>query len=216
MMKILFSGKILVLLLAFSLSGTSLSGQTYSNKVSSILSFTAGLTSTNLINDSVSYRSGILFNGGLGYSVMLTDKLNVAIEILYTGKGFKNDSPIIKYRHYFADIPLYAQIRLGENMRINAGFQYSIATNSQMVTIDPSKANGVKVTTINVIKPMDYGLLGGAELDLSKNITLGARYTISASAFQKNEISFGVFLLSFKYSPIKTHQVFFRKKEAQQ
>jgi hypothetical protein len=216
-MQIYFSRKILITVLMFSLFQASVSAQTYSNKVSSVLSFTAGLTSSNLINDSIAFRSGILFSGGLSYSLMLTDKLNIALEVLYTGKAFKNDSPIIKYRYYFVDIPLFAQLKLGESIRFNLGLQYSIPTNSNVITIDPGNANGVNVQRTNAIKPADYGFLGGVELDVGKRFALGARYTISASAFfQKNETNFGVFQLSFIYSPIKTYQVFFGKKEAQQ
>jgi opacity protein-like surface antigen len=197
--------------------GISLSAQTYSNKVSSILSFTGGLTSSNLINDTIKFRSGIMYTAGLSYCVMISERLNVGVDVLYTGKAFKYDSPVIKFRHFYVDIPLYAQINLTENVRVNAGFQYSIATNSQMVTIDPSKENGVNVQTMRTIKPTDYGVLAGLEFDINKLIGVGARYSLSASTFlKKNETNFGVFQLSFKYSPIKTNKVFFHKKDAQQ
>ncbi|MCW3102221.1 MAG: hypothetical protein JWO09_661 [Bacteroidetes bacterium] len=195
----------------------TLSAQTYSNKESSILSFTAGVTSSNLLNDSIHFKPGILFHGGLAYALMLNEKLNAGIELQYTGKAFKNESPIIKYRYYFVDIPLYLQLKLGGSIRVNAGVQYSIATNSQMVTIDPSKASGVNAININALKQTDYGFLGGLEFDISKEIAVSARYSISASTFfQKNEPNFGVFQLSLKYSPIRTYQVFFHRKEAQQ
>ncbi|MCW3072838.1 MAG: hypothetical protein JWO44_2728 [Bacteroidetes bacterium] len=195
----------------------SLSAQTYSSKESSILSFTAGVTSSNLVNDSVHFKPGILFHGGLAYALMLNDRLNAGIELQYTGKAFKNESPIIKYRYYFVDIPLYLQVKAGGSIRFNVGVQYSIATNSQMVTIDPSRANGVNAIKINALKATDYGFLGGIEFDISKDLSIGARYSISASTFfQKNEPNFGVFQLSLKYSPVRTHQVFFHRKEAQQ
>jgi len=193
-----------------------LSAQTYSNKESSILSFTAGVTSSNLLNDSIHFKPGILFHGGLAYSLMLNERLNAGIEVQYTGKAFKNESPIIKYRYYFVDIPLYLQLKLGGSIRVNAGGFYSIATNSQVVTIDPSKANGVNATKINALKPTDYGFLAGVEFDVSKDIAISARYSISGSTFfQKNEPNFGVFQLSLKYSPIRTYQVFFHRKEEQ-
>lgn len=191
--------------------------QTYSNKTSSILGFSVGLTSSNLINDSIHYKSGILYSGGLAYSVMLNNRFNVAIEANYIGKAFKSDSPIIKHRYYFLEIPVYAQINLGENMRINAGIQYAIATNAQLVTLDDSKANGVRFDNVPNIKTADYGILAGFEFDAGKSVGLGLRYSLSGSTFlEKHGTNFGVFQLSLKYFPIKTHRVFFGKKEVQQ
>ncbi|MDF2436705.1 MAG: hypothetical protein K0Q95_1081 [Bacteroidota bacterium] len=194
-----------------------LSAQTYSNKESSILSFTVGMTSSNLINYPVKFRSGILFNGGLVYSLMLNDKFNVGIEALYTGKGFKNESPIIKYRYFFADIPLYLQLKVGGAIRFNLGGQYSIATSGHQILLDPSKENGVRSEKVSPLRTSDYGILGGMEVDLSKQISVGARYTISGSTFfEQDNFNFGVFQFSFKYSPIRTYKVFFHKKEVQQ
>ena len=209
--------KALVILSVLFLFNPQLNAQTYSNKESSILSFTVGMTSSNLIKAPVKFKSGILASGGLAYALMLNDRWNVAIEALFTGKAFKNDSPIIKYRYYFTDIPVYAQLKFGENVRVNAGLQYSIGINGQRVTIDPSKANGVNVERIDAIKSSDYGVLAGVEFDISKQLSLGARYTLSGSTFlESNGINFGVFQLSFKYSPIRTYRVFFQKKETKQ
>jgi opacity protein-like surface antigen len=207
----------LVTLSVLSFFNQEILSQTYSNKESSVLSFTVGMTSSNLINAPVKYRSGILYNGGLAYSLTLNEKLNAGIELLYTGKAFKNDSPIIKYRMFYVDIPLYLQIKLGAGVRINAGGQYSIAANGQRITLDPGNANGVHSDKISPIKSNDYGFLAGVEVDLSKQLSLGARYTISGSTFfEKDGINFAVFQLSLKYSPIRTYKVFFGKKEKQE
>ncbi|HEX8516303.1 MAG TPA: outer membrane beta-barrel protein [Bacteroidia bacterium] len=193
------------------------SAQVYSNKVSSLLAFTGGVTSSNLINDSVKFRSGIMFSAGLSYNLMLNKRLNAGIDVLYTGKAFKYDSPIIKFRYFYLDLPLYVQINLSENVRVNTGVQYSIATNAQVVTLDPSEANGVDIQSTRALKPTDLSVLGGMEFDISKSIAVAARYCLSTSTFlQKHESNFGVFTLSLKYSPIKTYKVFFGKKEQQQ
>jgi len=216
-MRINFFSKALLFGLLFSLYTHTLFSQTYSNKASSIFSFTVGMTSTSLLNDSIDYKSGIMFNGGFAYSVMLNNRLNIALEALHTGKGIKTESPIVKYRYFYVDLPLYAQIKVSESFRINAGVQYSIATNSQMISIDNTKTNGVRVDAISAIKPTDYGFLAGIDFDVSKSISLGARYTVSGSLlFEKHGTNFGVFQLSVKYSPIKTYQVFFHREKAQQ
>jgi hypothetical protein len=190
----------------------SLSAQTYSDKISSIFSFSAGVTVSNLLNDTMKYRGGVLYCGGVDYSMRISDRLNVALGLQYTGKGFKTESPIIKYRYYFLEIPLYAQIKLSESLRINAGLQYSLAASGQVVVIDPSKPNGVRVEKIANRKPADYGFLGGIEIDLSKSIGLGARYSVSGSTFfEKNQTNFGCFQLTLRYSPIRSYRVLFHK-----
>src|ERR1700746_2281292 len=85
----------------------------YTNKETSKFSFTVGMTSSNLLKDTVHYKPGILFNGGFMYSVSLSDHFNIAANLLYTGKCFKNDSPIIKYRYFYMDVPLYLQYKIG-------------------------------------------------------------------------------------------------------
>ncbi|MGZ4056808.1 MAG: outer membrane beta-barrel protein [Bacteroidia bacterium] len=186
----------------------------YSNKESSKFSFTVGLTSANLLKDSVHYQPGILFNGGFMYAVTLSDRFNIAANLLYTGKSFKNDSPIIKYRYYYLDLPLYLQYKIGENIRINLGGQYSNYTNSRMIVIDGSKVNGTDALKAGSIKDVDYGILGGAEVDISENLSLAARYTMSASTFfGKNKINFGVFQFSINYDVYKSYRKLFHKKE---
>ena len=193
----------------FSFKATS---QVYSNKESSTFSFTVGMTSSNLINDSVKYKSGILCNGGFMYTVVLSDNVNVGLELLYTGKAFKNESPIIKYRYFYVDVPIYLQYKLGENIRFNLGAQYSTFTNSKIIQIDPGSKSGINVQPYNNIKPADVGLLFGIEIDLNTNIALAARYTISASTFyDKNSVNFGVFQLSLNYAVYRSHKQFLNR-----
>lgn len=212
------SKPLLLLLAMFCFFGNQTFSQTvYSNKASSIVSFSVGLTSSNLIKDSIDYTSGILFNGGVVYSLTLSEKINIAAEILYAGKGFKRDLPIIKYRYFYVDIPLYLQVKLSENVRLNVGAQYSKFTNSQVINIDGSNKNGVHVQKFNNIKNDDYGFLVGAEIDFTENLAMGARYTISSSTFfEKNKPNFGVFQLSFKYAIYRSYKQLFDGNEATQ
>lgn len=194
----------------------NVNAQTYSNKPSSILSFSAGLTSSNYYVDSLSFKTGILFYGGFSYSIVLNERLNVALDLAYTGKGFKTTSPIVKYRCYFVELPIYAQIKLGENIRINAGAQVSYATNSNRISIDQTKTNGVRSDQIDNPVDFDYAILAGAEFDISKDIGIGARYSYSPLALPDGSGGFGCFQLHVKYSPIKTYKVFFGKNKTQQ
>ena len=208
-----YKAPIIVLVLYF-FSAPTFSQTVYSSDAASTFYFTIGLTSTKLINDTNNYKSGILFTGGFIYSVDVYDKINVNLECLYTGKGFKQDAPIIKYRYFYIDVPLYLQLKLSDNIKFNVGAQYSIFTNSQVVYIDGAKQNGINIEKFNAIKNKDYGFLLGAEIDISKNLTMAARYTLSGSTFfEKNQVNFGVFQLSFNYVAFRSYQQFFHKKE---
>jgi hypothetical protein len=199
----------IIIFVFFFLSLFGFSQAQYSNDESSLFSFSLGLTQSNLIKDSISYKSGTSYNFGFIYSLKLSDRFNIAAELLYTGKSFKIDDPIIKYRYFFIDIPLYCQIKLSDNFRVNCGAQYSLAANSKIVVIDGSKPNGINVQESGNIKKRDYGFLLGVELGLTKDIYLSARYTLSGSTFfEKNKINFGVFQLSLNYFAYRSYRKF--------
>src|SRR3989344_3667838 len=196
----------IIFLCLFSFKGFS---QVYSSNATSTFSFTLGMTSSNLLKDTVKYRSGILFSGGFIYSIVLSDHLNVGLELLYTGKSFKNESPNIKYRYYYVDVPVYLQYKLGDNIRFYLGAQYSTFTNSSIVQLDQASSTGTNTQPYNNIKPADVGVLFGAEIDLTENIALAARYTLSTSTFyDSNQVNFGVFQLSFNYAIYRSHKQF--------
>lgn len=200
------------MILVLCLFSFKASSQVYSNKPSSTFSFTLGMTSSNLIKDTVKYRSGILFTGGFIYTIVLSDHLNVGLELLYTGKSFKNESPVIKYRYYYIDVPFYLQYKLGDNIRFNLGAQFSSFTNSSIVLLDQASSTGTKTQSYNNIKPADVGVLLGTEIDLSENISLAARYTLSSSTFyDSNKVNFGVFQFSFNYAVYRSHKQFLNR-----
>jgi len=206
--------KVSIVILVLFLFSAKLFSQTYSNKVGSSYGFTLGLTSTNLVNDSVKYKSGILFSGGFAFAIALNDRLNIGAEIVYTGKAFKNDSPIIKYRYYYVDVPVYLEIELSESFRINAGGQYSKFINSQRVVLDGRTLSGSHTYLYDNIKDQDYSLLLGTEIDLNTNFALGVRYTLSGSTlFEKNKPNFGVLLVNLKYTGYRSYRQLFHKKE---
>lgn len=172
------------------------------------------MTSSNLLKDTVKYRSGILFSGGFIYTIVLSEHLNVGLELLYTGKSFKNESPNIKYRYYYIDVPVYLQYKLGDNIRFNLGAQYSTFTNSSIVQLDQNSSTGTNTKPYNNIKPADVGVLFGTEIDLSENLALAARYTLSTSTFyDSNQVNFGVFQLSFNYAFYRSHKQFLNRNK---
>ena len=195
-------------------SGYVFSQDVYTNKESATFSFTVGLTSSELYHDTIQYSSGILFNGGFVYTLTFSDKINGGIELLYTGKAVRKENPIIKYRFGYIDLPVYVQYKFSEGIRANIGFQYSKYMNSQYLFLDGSKSNGMHLKSLSSNLDNDYDILLGAEINLSKDIELAARYTLSAKSFMdKSSPYFGVFQLSFKYVAFRSYKQIFHKKE---
>lgn len=208
-----FKIKVVLVLLIYSSFFNLLKAQVYSNAASSKFSFTLGLTASDLMNDSIQYSPGILFNGGFVYGLRISEKLNANIELLYSGKALKTETPNIKYRCFYFDIPLYIQYNLSENCRINLGAQYSIFTNSFTSELNGNTTIGVNNKKYTPVRTTDYGFLLGAEIDILEKLTLTTRYTLSSSAFfDKIKPSFGVFSLAFRYTLYSTNKEFFKTK----
>lgn len=195
-------------------SGSVFSQDVYSNKESATFSFTVGLTSSDLYRDTINYSQGIMFNGGVIYTLTFSDKINGGIELVYEGKAVKKDKPIIKYRFGYIDIPLYLQYKFSDGIRANFGIQYSNYLNANYFFIDPGKANGMHKETLSTNINNDFGIILGAEFNINKNFEIGARYTMSARTFMdKSDPYFGVFQLSFKYVVFRSYKKYFHKKK---
>lgn len=212
---ILFNKKALTLLLVLCFFSLSSKAQTvYSNKEFSRFGLYVGMTSSNLYKDTINYTSGILAGGGFSYSLWLNDRINVALDLTYSGRAIKRDSPITKYRFGYITVPLYAQYKFSESLRLNLGFDYSQYLNSQVATIDGSKKNGMNVQPFRSNMDNDYGVLAGMELDIKKDFTIGARYSYSLKSIVDNNSSyFGVFQFSIGYVMYRSHKQIFGKKE---
>ncbi len=212
---ILFNKKALTLLLVLCFFSLPNKAQTvYSNKEFSRFGLYAGMTSSYLYRDTINYTSGIFGSGGFSYSIWLSDRLNVALDLIYSGRAIKKDSPITKYRFGFITVPLYAQYKFSESLRLNLGFDYSKYLNSQVATIDGSKKSGMNVQSFRSDMDSDYGVLAGMELDIKKDFTIGARYSYSLKSVTDNNSSyFGVFQFSIGYVMYRSHKQIFGKKE---
>jgi hypothetical protein len=205
-----------LVLAVFCCSSLVSSSQTYSNEPAGMYAFTAGITSCNMLRDSVHYNSGILFSAGISFSEALSDRFNLGFDVLYTGRSFKSEDPIIKYRFFYIDVPVYIQYKISESFRFNLGAQYSKFTNSQRIVIDGTAKGGTGSHRYDYqnIKDMDYGFLGGLEINLGENVGIGARYTVSGSTFfEKNKPNFGVFTLSMFYVAHRSYRQLFRRSE---
>ena len=210
-----FTSKALIILLVLCFFSYVAKSQTiYSNKETASFAFTLGLTSSNLYNDSIMFKSGILFNAGFVYSLTLSEKSKLGVELLLSGKSFKKESPIVKYRFGYADIPVYYQYNFSEDFKLNVGVQYSKNIFGQKIILDGTKKNGVNTLPFSTSIDNDIGILAGLEFNFLENLNLGARYTFSSTIFSKGNPYLGLFQFSIKYYTWRSHKQYFNKHEA--
>lgn len=205
--------------LAFVLLSAGLTGfaqKYYSSDPTSAIVFSGGITSSNVLNDSVTPSSSVIaLMGGLNYRLMLSEKLSLNAGLLYAGKGYKREKPEEKYRYYYLDLPLYLQYHVVPDVKIDLGAQYSVFSMGNVTVLDDSKSSGVNHKRISALKPNDYGLLAGLNLSMGKNFDLAAHYYLSLSAFQKafSPGDFSVFNVQLQYYMVKFYNAR-KKKEA--
>jgi len=214
-MKKLFNIKYNSLLSFLSLiiiSANSISQTVYSSKEQSTFTFNVGLTTTGEYRDTISYTQGVLFSGGATYLFAVSDKSNIGIEASYIGKAFKRSNPIIKYRYFYVEIPLFYQYKFSENIRGNIGIQYSKYLNSYYYYLDGSQNTGVHKLPLNTKLGDDYGLLLGLDIGILKNFYLGARYSISTSSFLENNTPYmGTFQFTLRAVVFRGYKQLFNK-----
>ncbi len=212
MTNFFLKSKALIFLLVLCFFTNSVRSQiVYSNKETASFAFTLGMTSSNLYNDSIKFNSGILFNAGFVYALALAEKSKIGAEILLTGKAFKKENPIVKYRTGFVDVPLYYQYNFSDDFKFNIGVQYSKKIFAHQVVFDGSKKSGTNKLPFNSNIDSDFGVLAGLEFNLLENFNLGARYTVSTNVFSSGKSYFGVFQFSIKYYTWRSHKQYFNK-----
>jgi hypothetical protein len=183
----------------------SLAQTYYSSDPASAILFCGGITSSNVLNDTASSNNVVSLMGGLKYRIILSEKFNLNLGAVYTGKGYKREKPIQKFRYYYLDIPLYLQYHLVQDVRIDLGAQYSVFSMGNITVIDDSKSSGVNHQRISALRPNDYGLRAGINIKMHDNFDLAAQYYLSLSALQKaaSPGDFSVFNVHLQYYMVK-------------
>ena len=208
------NNKALIVVLGLCFFTSYLFSQTvYSNKESSSFGFTAGLTSSDIYKDTINYEQGISLNGGFAFTFAVSDKSNIGVELLLTGKTVKRSNPIIKYRFSYIDIPVYFQRKLSENIKLDLGVQYSTLVKAKYYILEGSHAGGVLDQPLATKMTNDIGVLAGVELGILKNLFVAGRYTYFVnSIIQPESPCWGVFQFSLKCVVFRGHKQLFNKK----
>lgn len=210
--KIYFKALISLLVLCF-FSKISSSQTVYSTKEYCSFGFVGSMTSSDIYKDTINYESGIGIGAGGCFTLTLSDKSNVGIEVVDIVKTIKRSHPIQKYYFNFVDIPLYYQYKLSEKVKFNIGLQYSVFAASKFDTLSQESTSGVKFAPLKTNVTNDIGILGGVEFGFLNNWFISGRYTMSLTPFtNKNTPYFGVFQLSLKCVVFKGHKQIFHKK----
>jgi len=205
---------LIVVLVLCCFTKTFFSQTVYTNKETQSFGFTVGMTSSDIYRDTINYEQGIFFNGGLVYTLSFSDKSNIGMELLYTGKKVKRSKPIMKFAFSYIDVPVYYQLKLSDNFKLNLGIQYSNYVNATYDTLDGSKSNGVHTQPLTTTMGNDFGVLAGLEFGITKNLFVSARYTLSVKSFAETQSPyFGVFQFSFKYVVFRGYKQLFKKRK---
>lgn len=201
--------KKLLLFLFFLLPFGIYAQKTYSSNPSIFLNFTLGYTNSNIYNDTIKYDGGNYGNAGVGLIVVTSSKTNIGIEALFLVKALRVTNPYTKYYFGTIDIPLYLQYKWSETIRANIGLNYSKIIYANVEYLDGRKKSGVNQFPLTTKLDNDVSVLIGGEINLAKNLILGARYSISTKIFfPKNSAYFGIFQLSFNYTFYKNYRQF--------
>ena len=208
--------KVYFLFLLLLCSSYNLQSQAvYSSKEQSRIGFIVGMTASQLYRDTMKYEAGIFFNAGLNYALSFSDKSNISIDLNLSGITVKRSNPIIKYRFFYIELPIYYQYKFSDNFRLNLGLQYSQPAFTESDSLDGAKGI-VAVTRKSFSTKMgsDLGVLAGIEFDITPNLTMATRYTISAKSFgTTSDPYFGVFNVSFKIVLYHGYREIIHKKE---
>jgi hypothetical protein len=173
-----------LLLVAISLYATAQETQTIvETKPTAKFGIKAGLNLSNLYVKDVkdeNMKPGI--NLGVYAKVPITKFLSIQPELLYSMKGaqitYSNFLGTGKYRFNlnYLEIPVAVVINVASKLNINAGPYAAFLLSANVQDVDNNgKINGATELNKENFESFDYGLFGGAALDIG-NITIGARY----------------------------------------
>jgi len=131
----------------------------------------------------VDCKAGFYIGGFVEKS--LSEKFSLQGEILYSEQGAVNEEDSdVKMRFNYINIPVMCKYYFSDKVNFQFGPQFGFNVLSEIsdgdVTVDFEKASGEKVNTF------DFGLNFGAEVFVTKNIGLNARYNLGLTEIVKD------------------------------
>jgi hypothetical protein len=209
--------RLLIALFIISLAALQASAQKYyTSDPSGSIIFAAGFNNSSLLTDTADHASIKTPFAGLMYNHVISERFNLNMGVSYIAKGYKNEKLHMKHRYFYAEMPVYLQYKLGDDIRFDIGAQYSLFTNATTTYLDGDKDGGQNSIHDNIaLKRTDPSAMLGAELKISDSFDLAARYTRSFSSFKK-ELGFSSFQLQLHYRMISFYGHGRKKEDAPQ
>lgn len=125
---------------------------------------------------SPSFRPSLHAGGYL--TAMISSKLGVQPEILYSGQGAKNGDYVLKVN--YITVPVLVRFNITERFNVHAGPQIGILASAKEKL--QSESNDIK----DEIKGTDIGIAAGLGVDLPMGLNFGFRFVKGMSNIAEN------------------------------
>jgi len=159
--------KVLSLITFFSLFAVGVYAQGVSGGLKLGLNLANQTLSGNGFTTSPSFRPALHAGGYL--TLMLSDKLGVQPEILYSGQGAKNGDYTLKV-NYIA-VPVLVRFNISDRFSLHAGPQIGILASAKD-KVGSADAEDIK----DSFKSTDIGIAAGLAVDLPMGLNFGFRF----------------------------------------
>lgn len=157
------------------------------------------------VNYSRSYTgsqgNGVIFGMSLGATIekKINNNFGLQGELLFNQKGVEtvlritNPASIVENNLGYIDIPILIQFKILKNLTFQAGPQFGITV------LEDSTIEGEEVDLD--INTLNYGLVGGFEINLYKQLFMQLRYEYGLNKIDKNDVlKFSVISFHLGYS----------------
>lgn len=177
-----------------------------------------GLNSSNFSGDTegVDFKSRIGFNVGIFAAIMLSEKITLQPEILYSTQGAKAVNVTVpyddmlftgdvKFNLSYINIPVMFKYYVADKFNLEAGPQIGFLTSAETSTKLDGSNQTVDEDAKDYFESVDFGFNVGAGYDFTDKIFAGIRYNIGLSNVFKtqpgddSETQNSVFSLSVGY-----------------
>lgn len=130
----------------------------------------------DIIDGKAGFHAGIVLQ-----DLMLSDKIGIQPELIYSQQGFKIGGVGSIGMHYLS-LPILLKFPVTEELSLLAGPQVSYLTNTKI-----GIGNGLFSVNYNgLFKDIDLGLVGGLEYKVSDKVALGGRYVLGLTNVNKD------------------------------
>lgn len=130
----------------------------------------------NVIKGKSSFHAGIAIN-----DIKLSEKIGIQPELLYSHQGFKVGGVGNVGLHYLS-APVLARLALNDRLAVLVGPQVSYLANARIGVVNDL----FSVSYDGAFNKVDVSAVGGLEIKVSDDISLGGRYNLGLNNINKD------------------------------